>query len=304
MSLNRRKFLTLGLPALGLAPLLAAERAGNTPQLRFGVIADPQYADIPPAGTRHYRASLAKLEASIAELNRHELAFTITLGDLIDRDFKSFDPVLERYAKLKSPHRIVPGNHDFAVADADKLRVLEKLGLSSGHQSFSHDNWRLVVVDGTEICPYRYPAADPRTAEANKMLEALKAQGASNAQSWNGAVSETQLRWLEDELIAAKAANQRVLVCGHFPLLPANDAHCLWNTDALVKVIDRHPHVAAYFNGHNHRGNYAHAGTCHYVNFKGMVETATDCPYAIVSCYQDHITIEGFGPEPTRESLS
>lgn len=303
MPLNRRRFLTLSLPALGIAPMFA-QSTGKSPQLRFGVIADPQYVDAPPAGTRHYRASLAKLEASIAQLNQHELAFTVTLGDLIDRDFASFDPVLERYSKLKSPHRILPGNHDFAVSETDKPRVLEKLGLTSGHQSFSHGSWRLLIVDGTEISPYRYPAADPRTAEANKMLETLKAQGATNAQSWNGAVSDTQLRWLDDELTAAKSANQRVIICGHFPLLPSKDSHRLWNADAVVQVIDRHPHVAAYFNGHNHKGNYAHAGPCHYVNFKGMVETATDNPFAIVSCYEDRITIEGFGPEPSREKLS
>lgn len=303
MPLNRRRFLTLGLPALGITPMFA-QSAVKSPQLRFGVIADPQYVDAPPAGTRHYRASLAKLEASIAQLNQHELAFTVTLGDLIDRDFASFGPVLERYAKLKSPHRILPGNHDFAVSEADKSRVMAKLGLTSGHQSFSHGSWRLLIVDGTEISPYRYAAADPRTAEANKMLETLKSQGATNAQSWNGAISDTQLRWLDDELTAAKAANQRVIICGHFPLLPSKDSHRLWNADAVVQIIDRHPHVAAYFNGHNHKGNYAHAGHCHYVNFKGMVETATDNPFAIVSCYEDRITIEGFGPEPSREKMS
>lgn len=302
MLLNRRKFLTLGLPALGVASMFG-QSTGKALQLRFGVIADPQYVDAPPAGTRHYRASLEKLEASIAKLNQHELDFTVTLGDLIDRDFASFDPVLERYSRLKFPHRIVPGNHEFAVNDADKPRVLERLGLTHGYQSFSHGSWRLLIVDGTEISPYRYPSTDPRTAEATKMLESLKSQGVSNAKSWNGAVSDAQLRWLEEELTAAKSANQRVIICGHFPLLPSTDSHRLWNADAVVQMIDRHPHVAAYLNGHNHKGNYAHSRNCHYVNFKGMVETATDNPFAIVSCYEDHVTIEGFGPEPSREKL-
>lgn len=299
MPLTRRGFLAL-VPAMGAAPLLA-QAAGKTPQLRFGVIADPQYVDAPPAGTRHYRASLEKLESAIAELNRHELAFTITLGDLIDRNFASFDPVLERYARLRSPHRIILGNHDLAVADADKSKVLGKLGLESGHRSFTHGKWRLVMIDGTEVSTYRYGKDDPRTTEARKMLEDLKARKQSNAQDWNGAISGAQLRWLEDELEAAKAAGQRVIIAGHFPLLPADDPHRLWNSDEVVKVIDRHPHVAAYFNGHNHKGNYAQAGKCHYVNFKGMVETATDNPFAIVSCYDDFLMIDGYGPEPDRE---
>ena len=287
---------------LGSASLFA-EVAGRKPQLRFGVIADPQYVDAEPKGSRHYRASLGKLEKAVEELNKHELAFTITLGDLIDRDFKSFDPVLERYAKLRSPHRIVLGNHDFDVPDQDKPRVLAKVGLESAHQSFSHDRWRLVIVDGTEVSTYRFPADDPRTAEAKRVLEEVKKRGGSNAQVWNGAVSGQQLQWLDRELGEAKAADQRVIVAGHFPLLPGNDPHRLWNAEEVVKVIDRHPHVAAYFNGHNHKGNYAHAGKCHYVNFKGMVETAADNPFAIVSCYEDLVMIEGFGPEPSREKL-
>jgi 3',5'-cyclic AMP phosphodiesterase CpdA len=301
-SFSRRKFLTIGLPALGVVPLMAQGKKDGC-QLRFGVIADPQYADIEPRGARHYRASLEKLEQAIEELNRHELAFTITLGDLIDRDFKSFDPVLERYRKLKSPHRILPGNHDFAVADDLKPKVLERLGLKSGYQSFSHDKWRLVIIDGTEISTYRYGPDAAEAQEAKMMLEEVKARGGPNAQIWNGGVSGRQVDWLERELSEAKAAGQRVIMAGHFPLLPEKDSHRLWNADAVVKVIDRHPHVAAYLNGHNHKGNYAHSGKCHYVNFKGMVENGGENAFAIVSCYEDHIEIDGYGPEPDRERL-
>lgn len=302
MSFSRRRFLTLGLPALGAAPIKAAPGSPE-PLLRFGVIADPQYADVPPAGTRHYRASLGKLEACIAEMNRHDLAFVITLGDLIDRDFASFDPVLERYARLKAPHRIVLGNHDFDMADADKPRVPGKAGLSSAHYGFSHGAWRIVVIDGTDVSTYRHPADDPRTAVAKERLAKLAATGANNAKEWNGALGDAQLRWLEGELTAAKAAGQRVIVCGHFPVLPAEDSHRLWNAGEVVAMINRHPHVAAYFNGHNHKGNHTHAGQCHHVNFKGMVETASDNPFAIVECHADRLTISGFGPEPTRRRL-
>lgn len=303
MSFNRRRFLTLGLPALGAAPLMAAP-GDREPQLRFGVIADPQYADIPPAGTRHYRESLGKLEACIAEMNRHDLAFVITLGDLIDRDFASFDPVLERYAKLKAPHRIVLGNHDFDVADPDKARVTGKVGLPSAHYSFPHGTWRIVVIDGTEVSTYRHPADDPRTVEAKQQLAKLAATGENNAKQWNGALGDAQLQWLEGELTSAKAADQRVIVCGHFPLLPSEDSHRIWNSEEVVSIIDRHPHVAAYFNGHNHKGNHTHSRQCHHVNFKGMVETATDNPFAIVDCHADRLTISGFGPEPTRKKLN
>ena len=306
MSFSRRRFLTLGLPALGGAPLLAAPASMpvvSAPQLRFGVIADPQYVDAPPAGTRHYRESLGKLEACVAEMNRHDLAFVITLGDLIDRDFASFGPVLGKYSALKSSHRIVLGNHDFAVADADKPRVLGNVGLPSAHYSFSHGPWRIVVIDGTEVSTYRHATDDPRTADAGQRLAKLASTGAGNAKEWNGAVGDAQLQWLDGELSAAKTAAQRVIVCGHFPLLPLGDSHRLWNSGEVVALLDRHPHVAAYFNGHNHKGNHTHAAHCHHVNFKGMVETATDNPFAIVECHADRLDITGYGPEPTRGKL-
>ena len=68
----------------------------------------------------------------------------------------------------------------------------------------------------------------------------------------------------------------------------------------MVRIIRRHPQVALYLNGHNHAGNYAHDKHCHYVNLKGMVETETESAFAVVTCHDDHITVEGFGTEPDR----
>lgn len=57
----------------------------HRPTLRFGLIADPQYADAPPdlEHNRYYRHSLRKLSAAITELNALPLDFVVTLGDLV-----------------------------------------------------------------------------------------------------------------------------------------------------------------------------------------------------------------------------
>jgi len=268
--------------------------------LKFGVIADPQYANAPAKWGRHFRQSLMKLSACIDELNRHELAFTVTLGDLIDRDFASFDPVLECYKNLRSEHHVVLGNHDFDVADGDKEKVLKKLGLKRGYDSYRSSGWRMVLLDGTEVSAYRYAEGDERKTQGDEALSALKKTGAAWAQPWNGAMAKSQLEWFENELEAAAAAGERVIVCNHYPVLPADDSHNLWNADAVVRIIRRHPQVALYLNGHNHAGNYAHDKHCHYVNLKGMVETETESAFAVVTCHDDHITVEGFGTEPDR----
>lgn len=296
--MKRRDFLKVTLP------LVIAGRAGSAPsdtaELSFGVTADPQYADVNPAGSRFYRNSLEKLEHAVADLNTKPLEFTVTLGDLIDRNFKSFSSVMPIYAKLKAPHFPICGNHDFSVADEDKRKVLDAMGLEKAYYSQVIKGWRFVFLDGTEIGTWRYPTADPRTAEARAMKEELAKKYDREMAPWNAAIGAKQMEWLEKELTAAKTAGQSVILFNHYPVMPAGDGHNLWNAEELVALIEKYDNVAAYMNGHKHSGNYTKSGNCHYVNLKGMVETEAETAYATVKCFPDRIEIEGMGLEPAR----
>ena len=75
----------------------------------FGVVADVQYADVDPAGERFYRYSLGKLE------------FIMHLGDLIDRDFESYEKPLAIFGKSKNKVLYVIGNHEYEIDDKDKI---------------------------------------------------------------------------------------------------------------------------------------------------------------------------------------
>jgi len=295
----RRKFLKITLP-LALAGRASAAPAAE-PELTFGVIADPQYADTDPKWGRFYRNSLTKLESAVADLNTHPLEFTATLGDLIDRDFASFASVMPIYAKLKVPHFPVCGNHDFEVADADKSKVLTAMGLEKAYYSVIRKSWRFLFLDGTDIGIWRYPAGDPRTTAAEEMLERLAATELPQAKGWNGAIGPEQIKWIEAELEAAQAAGQRVILFCHYPVIPAGDSHNLWNAEELVALLGKHKHVAAYMNGHKHAGSYGTHGSCHYLNLKGMVETEKETAYAVVKCFPDRLEIEGYGLEPDRK---
>lgn len=298
-AMNRRKFIGMTLPLA----VVGNSRAETTdePTLTFGVIADPQYADAEPAGTRFYRNSDGKLEKAVADLNTRELSFVVTLGDLIDRDIASFDTVMRIYAKLRHPHHPICGNHDFEVADAEKKNVLPKMVLEKAYYSKNLKGWRFIFLDGTDIGTWRYPAEDSRTAEAEAMLAALKEANRPEAAPWNAAIGADQMAWLDAELEASRSAGQRVIVFNHYPVIPAGKALNLWNAPELVDLLGKYDHIAAYMNGHHHTGNYAtHAG-CHYVTFKGMVETESDTAYAIVRCFPDRLEIEGHGLEPDRD---
>jgi len=296
--MKRRAFIRLTLP-LAIVGRLDAEPAVAA-ELSFGVIADPQYADAETAGTRFYRKSLGKLETAIQDLNRHELAYVTTLGDLIDRDLMSFDAVMPIYDKLRHPHFPICGNHDFSVEDADKSKVLEKLKLPSAYYSKSIAGWRCIFLDGTDVAVYRHPSNDTRTAEARKRMQELKQAGKTQAQEWNGGIGPEQMVWLEKELVAAREARQRVILFNHYPVFPAG-GYNLWNADELLELIGKNDLIVAYMNGHKHAGNYATHQGCHFLNFKGMVETENDTAYAIVRCFPDRLEIEGYGQEPDRK---
>ena len=296
--MKRRNFLRITLP-LAIAGKAGAAPA-DRPDLTFGVIADPQYADANPAGSRFYRNSLGKLEHAIADLNTKPLEFTVTLGDLIDRDFKSFSDVMPIYKKLKAPHFAVCGNHDFSVADADKGKIHAAIGREKAYDSQVIKDWRFVYLDGTDIGIWRHPSGDPRTAEAKALQAKLAKKYDRRMGRSSGAIGAEQMEWLDKELAAAKAAGQRVILFNHYPVMPANDGYNLWNAEELVLLIAKYDHVAAYMNGHKHSGNYTKSGNCHYVNLKGMVETEAKTDYASVQCFPDRLVIDGMGLEPDR----
>ena len=270
--------------------------------VRFGVIADPQYADQDPRGKRHYRESIQKLKDSIKDLNDRSLDFVVTLGDVIDTGYESFEKIMPLYDKLKAPCHFVLGNHDFDVAEKDKSKVLGAMKLKKSYHSQSMKGWRFIYLDSTEVSLFRYPKDHPRHLEAQKMHKKVESEKLPQAYTWNSGISQDQIEWFKKELTAAEKSKQSVIVFNHNPVCP-KDAHNLWNAEEVVKIISQNKHVVAYMNGHNHKGNYAEHKGCHYVNFKGMVETKDTTAYAVVECFSDRIEIDGLGVEPDRKLI-
>ena len=273
----------------------------SSPLLRFGLIADPQYAPIEPniRLNRHYAQSLDKLEAAIACFNGEALDFVVTLGDLIDRDWENFDRVLPLYEQLRHPHHFLPGNHDFAVA-ADRLdQVHAKLGMPAPWHDFSVNGVRLIITDGNEVSLFAPPLDDPRRNEAETRLAALTAAGAPNAQTWNAGMSVAQTEWLASRLKLAEEAGERAIVFGHYPLYPESD-HNLWGAEEVSALIAASPAAIGYFCGHNHVGNYGVLNGTHFVNIKGMVDTFDENAFAIIAVHADRMEITGFGREESR----
>ena len=273
----------------------------STRPFRFGVIADPQYADVPPSREhdRFYANSLDKIAEALDVFRRQAVDLVVVLGDLIDHDFRHFEPIMGALADLPMPLVMLPGNHDFDVATDERCRVRDMLGMPAAYYQQSFGGIRFIVLDTTEIALFSSNPGDPRHDEAMAMLDALKAKGAPNARDWNAGMSAAQIAWLEEVLRQAEAAGERAILLGHYPLHPLTD-HGLWNADAVSQVIARSPAAIAYFCGHDHRGNYGRKGGTHFLNMKGMVDTERTNAFAVVTVEDHYIEIEGFGREASR----
>ena len=283
--------------AISLSKLRGAE-SGDKPLLSFGLLTDVQYADADPEGERHFRESIPKLKAAAAWLAGKRLPFTLHLGDLIDRDFKSFATVMPLFDGLGHPVRHLLGNHDYSVAEGEKGGIVRVAGMPGDYYQFSHSGVRFVMLDTNDLSTYKYPAGSPRDLECEARLQNLVAEKSKGAKPWSGGISAPQLEWLEAELTAADVAKQRVILCGHHPLLPDN--HQAWNAEEVLAVIDRHPCVAAYFNGHNHAGAEAMRNGIPYLTFKSILHEPGVTAYSAIHLFADRMKIEGNGREQSR----
>jgi manganese-dependent ADP-ribose/CDP-alcohol diphosphatase len=298
--LSRRRFLTASLALTVTGPSLIG--ASRKPPLRLGLVSDPQFADIDPWNTRFYRQSIGKLTEAVGRFNGLDLKWCVNVGDLIDSRWESFDEVLKPLAKSRHPFHHLLGNHDFEVPDAFKERVPKRLGLKHRYYSLWADGFCLAMLDTTDVSPYTHAESSKQSAEATAEWKRIVATGAINAQRWNGAVGERQLKWFEDTCHQAARARSKVIVFAHHPVYPAGN-HCEWNADALLRIVERNRNVVAWINGHNHAGAFGVHAEVPFITLKGMVETKDTNAFAVVHLHSDRLELVGHGREPSRECV-
>ncbi len=301
ISLNRSRFLKV--ISAGIASTSILRGHGDTagtgkPDVVVGVLTDCQYADIdtPPKSKRLYRQSPAKLKAAIEHFNAMgDIDFMMHLGDAVDCKEQSYNVVTPLFATAACPIHHVAGNHDFDIADTLKSRVHSLLGMPAPYYSIERNKWRFVMLDGNELSLFAFPKNSPRWQEAQEFRSA----SARKLADYNGGLGGTQRAWLVKELAAARAACQRVILCCHYPLFPT-DGHVLWDAEAVTEIVRQNGDIiAAWWNGHNHDGNYAARHGIHFLNYRGMVDTPKNS-YARVALYQDRIEVTGYGRETHR----
>ncbi len=267
-------------------------------QVTTGVFADCQYCSCDPAINRYYGNSLKKIDECITRFNSDKnIEFVVGLGDLIDRDFTSFDQVNEVLKASKNRIYHTTGNHDFEVDSLYFDLVPEKLGLKQTYYTVQKKDWQFIFLDGNEIT--LNSNNQEVVKKANQWINRLTEENEPNNKTWNAAISEKQQNWLIDQLEIATSKKRNVALFCHYPLLPL-EAHALWNSKEILAIIEKFSCVKAWINGHNHAGNYAFQNGIHFINLKGMVETENENAYSIITFTDKKIEIEGFGREANK----
>jgi len=263
----------------------------------FGIIADVQYADADKSGKRDYRNSIYKLEKCLDEFNQHDLAFTISLGDLIDRDYASFDKPLSILERSKAPVHHVIGNHEFSVDDKYKSQVRKRLNNTRGYFHLNEGNFNFIMLDGSDVSIFAHKNNSKAYAQALLKFKELKEQGLNNATTWNGGIGKRQIQWLTRRLEKAERTNRKVVLFCHWPLLPENGTQ-LWNNREILDHINSYACVVAWISGHHHEGGYHQVGNIHHLTIKGMVEAQSETSCGIMEVYPDKLILNGLGDQP------
>ena len=274
--------------------ILLGSCAKKEPYLKVGLVADPQYANKPISGKRHYKETLWKLEEAIDTFNHHNIDFVQNLGDIIDVEWESFDAILPIYYKLKpgiENHQLL-GNHEFSIDSTHFKDLLKRLSMPNYYYSYSKKGWKFIILDATDYSYYSNALHNHDIREIDLYFEKTKNQ--SNSQRWNSAMGAEQQNWLKKELEQANLLEQKVILFSHMPLRPKDDPHNLWNDQEIIQIIEQNPDVVAFINGHNHSGGHVFKNGIHYITLFGMVDTPISS-YGILEFYKDSLMLRGYG---------
>ncbi|WP_343464719.1 metallophosphoesterase [Pantoea sp.] len=284
----------LGEAAALFTPPAVGRTLRDSTTLRFGLMTDPQYADVDAdvAQQLYYRHALQKLPQAIAAFNQQPLDFVVTLGDIVDRHAADYASVLPLYARLIHPHAIVLGNHD---ALALGTLLADRAALPKCYYAFRLPGWRFVVYDGNDVSLYCNALNGDDRYQAETLLHALRLQEQPQAEPWNGAVGQQQLAWIEQQFQQAQRCGERVVVFGHYPLAPLT-RHNLMNSNVLVDLVTSY-NIPCCFAGHDHKGNRAMIGRTGFSTLKGMLNGPDTVPFAVVEISGERVTMQGFGGE-------
>jgi 3',5'-cyclic AMP phosphodiesterase CpdA len=234
------------------ARLLAEEQTAK-PSVRVGLVTDLHYADKPPAGSRHYRETLAKLEEAAKQFQEALPDHIVELGDFIDAadsidvEKAYLKRIHKEFAAMPGEKHYVLGNH--CVYTLTKQEFLEGVGREKSYYSFDAGGFHFVVLDAC----FRSDG---------------KPYGRKNFEWTDPNIPNDQVEWLEADL---KQAKGKAIVFVHQRLDVGNN-YGVKNAREVRRVLEESGKVLAVFQGHSHKNELTDINGIHYCVQRAMVE--------------------------------
>ena len=274
--------------------LMTLTTHAEEPLARFGLLADPQYTDHDPEIGRNYRAGKEIIKSTLERFNQEKrLDFVCNLGDIVDGRIKEELPeVVNVFKASKFPVKHTIGNHDMRKQSDEDLQ--NAFGLKDFNYMFKINGVRFLVIHSLEVSTLR-PKGSSEYAEAEAYM---KAHSDRKLQKYNGMLSEAGKRWLDEQLTAADAAGEHVIVMTHVPIYDkaASKSCIFWDADEMFNLVDAHPCLKAWLSGHEHKGGLAVRNRVLHKTVKGLCEMKEPTG-VIVNVYRDRIELKGVGEE-------
>ena len=253
--LGRRAFLKDGTLVLAAASLHSGKLLADhdAPCLRVGLVTDLHYADKAPAGTRHYRETLAKLGEAARQFDKDKPAFIVELGDLIDaadsvETERRYLAIVDReFAAICKNRHYVLGNH--CVDTLTKDEFLSGVEQEKSYYSFDRGGFHFVVLDScfrSDGQPY----------------------GRKNFHWTDANIPDAEIDWLKADL----KSNEKPVIAFAHQRLDVNNNHGVKNSAEVRKVLEASGNVLTVFQGHSHQNDLKEIGGIHYCTLVAMVE--------------------------------
>lgn len=267
--------LGAGLGVSHASALFASEAKRK---VRFGLVTDMHYADKKPAGSRHYRETLAKLEEAAGQFQKDQPDHVVELGDFIDAadsvdvEKEYLKRINQDFTGLPGQKHYVLGNH--CVHTLTKEEFLEGVEQKKSYYSFDAGGFHFVVLDAC----YRSDG---------------KPYGRKNFQWTDPNIPAEQVEWLQADL---KESNGKAIVFVHQRLDVSNN-YGVKNAAQVRKVLEDSGSVLAVFQGHSHKNDLKDINGIHYCVHRAMVEGSGEenNGYSTMDIYSDGtIRITGF----------
>ncbi len=259
---------------------------GQNPRntVRFGMVTDVHYADIPDNGIKTYNQSLVKLKECVDTMNRQKVDFLVELGDLKDMNTPAAPAKALIYlfraekalSLFKGPLYHVLGNHDEdCISKKQFLSEARNTGIPANSTWYSFDTKgvHFIVLDACfDSVGHDYDKGKFNWGDPN--------------------IPSEELKWLKKDLRKATGAT---ILFTHQPL-DGETPYTIKNSRAVRKLLENSGKVAAVFQGHYHEGNYHFINGIHYYTLKALVDGSgpENNSYAIVEITPENIRIKGF----------